>query len=265
MKFIFITILIFLISIKSVLSKEFSEVLELELLKGWRNNNGIHYGGLKVKLKSGWKTYWRHPGETGFVPVFDWTGSQNLSMAKVIWPNPKKFNDEGMMTLGYEDFVILPIEFTPLNAGKLIKAKLNITLGICEKLCIPVARSLTIKLRASQTAIDQDIIEYLDKAPQLMLKNEFKSIKCDFKAEGKNLIFSADIGFSKDHFPIETALVELPDSNIWFSIPDIEQSANYLKIFAKGEKSGVETFVLSRKGISITLIGKNEGSLIQGC
>jgi len=265
MKYFFIILLLFFIPIKSVLANEFLNILELELVKGWRQSNGIHYGGLKIKLSPGWKTYWRHPGETGFSPEFDWNGSQNLAAVKVLWPHPEIFNDNGLLSFGYKDYVILPIEFTPYKAAKLIKASLNLRLGICEKLCIPVSRSLTTKLRASKTALDSEILEYMNKLPKVISGHEIKNVKCEFKVDGKNLIFRSDIEFYNRDIPYKAAIVELPESNFWFALPNIERTPNSLKITSKVEQSEDGTFILNRDGIIVTLIGKNESVYLQGC
>ena len=216
-------------------------------------------------MSPGWKTYWRHPGETGFSPEFDWTGSLNLSAVKVLWPHPKIFNDNGMLSFGYEDYVILPIEFTPYNAAKLIKARLNLRLGICEKLCVPVSRSLTTKLRASKTVLDSEIVEYMNRLPKVVSGHELKNMKCEFKVDGQNLIFRSDIEFYNRDIGFKAAIVELPESNIWFALPDIERASNSLRIISKAEQSEDGAFVLNRDGIIVTLISNNESVYIQGC
>ena len=216
-------------------------------------------------MSPGWKTYWRHPGETGFSPEFDWTGSLNLSAVKVLWPHPKIFNDNGMLSFGYEDYVILPIEFTPYNAAKLIKARLNLRLGICEKLCVPVSRSLTTKLRASKTVLDSEIVEYMNRLPKVVSGHELKNMKCEFKVDGQNLIFRSDIEFYNRDIGFKAAIVELPESNIWFALPNIERASNSLRIISKAEQSEDGAFVLNRDGIIVTLISKNESVYIQGC
>ena len=216
-------------------------------------------------MSPGWKTYWRHPGETGFSPEFDWTGSLNLSAVKVLWPHPKIFNDNGMLSFGYEDYVILPIEFTPYNAAKLIKARLNLRLGICEKLCVPVSRSLTTKLRASKTVLDSEIVEYMNRLPKVVSGHELKNMKCEFKVDGQNLIFRSDIEFYNRDIGFKAAIVELPESNIWFALPNIERASNSLRIISKAEQSDDGAFVLNRDGIIVTLISNNESVYIQGC
>src|SRR5215475_14287354 len=37
--------------------------------------------GLEFRLAPGWHIYWRAPGDTGYPPSADWTGSENLQTA----------------------------------------------------------------------------------------------------------------------------------------------------------------------------------------
>ena len=52
--------------------------------------NGIAPGagtvsaGLALVLGEGWKTYWRTPGEVGFPPEIDWTGSRNVAEVELL-------------------------------------------------------------------------------------------------------------------------------------------------------------------------------------
>ena len=50
--------------------------------------------GIEIKLQPGWKTYWRYPGDSGVPPRFDFSGSENLKTAKVLYPAPHLFTDE---------------------------------------------------------------------------------------------------------------------------------------------------------------------------
>ena len=51
--------------------------------------------GLHMRLKPGWKTYWRQPGEAGLPPELDWAGSDNLGGVDMSWPLPKWFSAGG--------------------------------------------------------------------------------------------------------------------------------------------------------------------------
>src|SRR4051794_1722752 len=63
--------------------------------------------GLQLRLTAGWHTYWRTPGDAGIPPSIDWSGSENLSEAKIDWPAPHRLPPAGgLETLGYEDGVV---------------------------------------------------------------------------------------------------------------------------------------------------------------
>ena len=43
--------------------------------------------GVELRLKPGWHTYWRHPGDAGIPPRFDFNGSQNVKSVEIRWPD----------------------------------------------------------------------------------------------------------------------------------------------------------------------------------
>ena len=47
--------------------------------------------GLEFALQPHWKIYWRAPGDAGYPPQLDWTGSDNLAGATTEWPAPERF------------------------------------------------------------------------------------------------------------------------------------------------------------------------------
>src|SRR3954465_8485498 len=52
-------------------------------------------------LGRGFNTYWRNPGESGLPQAFDWSASENVAMAEVLWPAPTRFEDAGGVSYGY--------------------------------------------------------------------------------------------------------------------------------------------------------------------
>ena len=63
---------------------------------------GARLAAVEIALDRGFKTYWRHPGEAGLPPAFDWSGSANLAAVEVLWPAPRRFQDAGGVSYGYE-------------------------------------------------------------------------------------------------------------------------------------------------------------------
>ena len=59
--------------------------------------------GLQYKLKNGWKTYWKSPGEGGLAQTIDYSESKNIESLEILWPSPKSFSILGTQSLGYEN------------------------------------------------------------------------------------------------------------------------------------------------------------------
>jgi len=92
--------------------------------------------GLRVRLQPGWKFYWRHPGEGGLPPSFDWTQSQNLDGTEVLWPAPRRLSIAGADVFGYANEVVLPIRLKRQDATAPLALKLALSFGICKEVCI---------------------------------------------------------------------------------------------------------------------------------
>lgn len=93
--------------------------------------------GIEIKLRPGWKTYWRYPGDSGVPPHFDFAGSDNLKQADVLFPAPHLFVDETGQSLGYKDTIIFPVVVTPKEKGKPVHLRMKVDYAVCEKLCVP--------------------------------------------------------------------------------------------------------------------------------
>lgn len=86
---------------------------------------------LDIRLQSGWKTYWRTPGEGGIAPEIRW---QNPDVqAQWHWPIPARFDVSGLTTQGYKGDITLPVELSNLNGSTLSG---TLTLSTCSDVCI---------------------------------------------------------------------------------------------------------------------------------
>ena len=104
------------------------------------------YLGLHFQMKPGWKIYWRSPGDAGFPPRPDWSGSENLENMEIDWPAPTRFSVNGLETLGYKEEVVLPLTLTPLEVGKGIKIRSKVRYLTCDEICIPYEAKLILSL-----------------------------------------------------------------------------------------------------------------------
>src|SRR5579863_1851231 len=102
--------------------------------------------GLEFRLAPHWKIYWRSPGDAGYPPRLDWTGSSNLADAQIQWPAPRRFSIQGLETLGYTDTVILPITARLARPGEPLALHAALSYLTCAEICVPWDTVLTLAL-----------------------------------------------------------------------------------------------------------------------
>src|SRR6201991_2124231 len=138
----------------------------VRLLAGSRSG-GVLLGGLAFQLQSGWKTYWRTPGDSGVPPRFDFSKSDNVEAVTVMWPAPLKFDDgAGGHSIGYHDQVVLPLRIVPKSADKPVTLRAEINYAVCEKLCIPVEASIELPFSSVASTEDAALFAALDTVPK---------------------------------------------------------------------------------------------------
>src|SRR5205085_7245804 len=108
--------------------------------------------GVELKLATGWKTYWRYPGDSGVPPRFDFARSENVKSVTVKWPAPQRFSDESGVSIGYKDQVVFPLEVVPQDAAKTTVLRLDLDYAICEKLCMPATAKAELALGGNTEA-----------------------------------------------------------------------------------------------------------------
>lgn len=99
-----------------------------------------------IELDDGFKTYWRHPGESGLPPTFSWAGSENLASAEVLWPVPTRFEDGGGVVHGYKNRALLPVRVVPADPARPVRLALKLDFGVCREICIPASAALRLEL-----------------------------------------------------------------------------------------------------------------------
>ena len=71
--------------------------------------------GIEIRLKGAAHTYWRDPGDGGVPPIFDFSKSVNVKLAKPHFPAPVRSGKPGEEFIGYEKRVVFPVRVTPEN------------------------------------------------------------------------------------------------------------------------------------------------------
>lgn len=105
--------------------------------------------GVEIKLQSGWKTYWRYPGDSGIPPRFDFEQSANVSGVQVDWPAPSTLKDPYGVAIGYKDHVVFPLRVSRVDPKKPAILRLRLNYAVCENICIPVDAKAELALPAA--------------------------------------------------------------------------------------------------------------------
>lgn len=240
------------------------DVLELTVLPGWRTSAGTHMAALKIRLKPGWKTYWRAPGDGGIPPQFDWSGSSNIRSVQFHWPRPEVTTANGMRTFVYHNQVIVPVEFTPVKPGQPLTLKGRVDLGICNDICVPYSTDFSADLPANITRADPAIRTALAKQPMTASKAGVRNVVCTIEPISDGLRVTATITMP----PVgagEVTVIEAPDQNIWVAETSSKRNGNTLTAITEMVPLSNAPFMLDRSKIRITVIGAKRAVDIQGC
>jgi len=104
--------------------------------------------GIRLRMKRGWHVYWRNPGDSGLPPTVLWTVPDGFRPGPVEWPAPTRFLDEGLVTYGYHDEVVLPVRIqTPGSLpGDSVTIAARVDWLECKDICVPGSATLQLRL-----------------------------------------------------------------------------------------------------------------------
>lgn len=176
--------------------------------------------GLEFELQPDWKIYWRSAGDAGFPPQLDWTGSQNVGDAHILWPAPHRFSIFGLETFGYKDHIILPIDVAVPDRTQAIAVNLNVDYLVCSDICIPASAAFKLDIptrTASMSGVSKasthahEIEKFVSQVPLTgnNLPIEVTSIYPTAKGEETRLHLSV-AGLSNAGVSVDDIMVESP-------------------------------------------------------
>jgi thiol:disulfide interchange protein DsbD len=109
------------------------------------------YVGVRMKIREGWHTYWKNPGDSGLPPRISWTLPEGFVAGPIEWPIPERFADQALMTYGYRREVLFPVRITPpmtIRADSVTIAG-KIDWLECKDVCLPGSAALRLSLPVS--------------------------------------------------------------------------------------------------------------------
>ena len=147
---------------------DFADVRLVSAVSGTEGQDSVPLG-LQFRLAEGWKVYWRAPGDAGYPPEIDWSGSDNLAGTSWRWPVPERFSLFGLETYGYHGEVVIPIRATLSQPGWPVRLRADMNALACSDICVPLTASLALDLdgtAAGPTAFSQLIDRFRARVPK---------------------------------------------------------------------------------------------------
>ena len=239
------------------------DLVQANLLPGWRMDSGHHMAGLSLELAPGWKTYWRRPGEAGIPPAFDWSGSENVASVTIHWPSPVMFHTNGMQTVGYKGDVVLPLEVVPKVAGQPMHLRARIDMGICKDICMPAEVSVSADL-AAPGADHGEIRAALKARPASAGQMGVGRVSCTVEPISDGLRLTATLEIAAQGAE-EGVVFEPADPQIWVSDAENSRSGGVLTSVAELVAPGGVPFALDRSALRLTVLGGARAVEIDGC
>lgn len=195
----------------------------VRLVSGANNNGDAHLrAGIEIKMQPGWKTYWRYPGDSGVPPHFDFSGSENLKTATVLYPAPHLFTDETGQSLGYKDRIIFPLVISPQQPGKPVRLRLKADYAVCEKLCVPAEGRAELTLTPGDSSQDSALAAAEARVPKQVTAAQL-GLTVRRTNDGTKPLVAVDLGAPAGN-PIEL-FVEGPTPQWALPIPKRSQTA----------------------------------------
>jgi DsbC/DsbD-like thiol-disulfide interchange protein len=241
----------------------FDNLAQDDVLSGWRSDDGTHMAAVRITLAPGWVTYWRAPGDAGIPPQFKFSSSDAIQSITPHWPTPTVFGENGMRSIGYYDSVVVPLAVDIGDGGQDVAIQGEMTIGVCEEICIPVTLSFDALLPASG-APDGAISAAMADRPTTQSAANVGPVTCSIDpiADGLRMTTSIDLASTgaSEHVVIETS-----DPRVWVSEATSVRIGNMLQATVDMVHPSGQPFAMDRSGVRITVLGTDQAVDIRGC
>jgi DsbC/DsbD-like thiol-disulfide interchange protein len=234
------------------------DVVQVTILPGWPDTDGRHVAGLLIRMAPGWKTYWRAPGDSGIPPLFNWSGSSNVSDVEVRYPVPDVFYLNDIRIIGYKDSVLFPLLIRPRDSAGTIRLAGEVEIGVCEDICIPVAFTVSAELTPARQESDA-LSDALNDRPSVG-----GSLRCEISpiADGLRVAVETDMDQMGAE---EVAVVEAGTSGLWISAADVRRSGTTFRAEVEMVPPTAKPFALARSDVRLTVLADGRAVEALGC
>lgn len=178
---------------------------------------------LQTRLAPGWHSYWRNPGESGLPPrLVLKEDARNIEAITMHFPAPKRYDEMGLTTFGYEGEVTYPLDIMVKDPSKSAQIKASLETMACMDICIPVSLPLEISLEAGDGK-PSSFSRVIDFARSKIPSKNKTNLKIDNITLTKEAVVIT--AYSKNGFDHADLFVELGDFALTEK-PDFSKAGN---------------------------------------
>lgn len=183
---------------------------------------------LEVKLDTGWKTYWRSPGESGVAPSIDWSLSNNLTGVDWHWPMPKRYEFLGVETLGYKKRIVFPMTLHVENINKPVFLSGKLTMSSCTNICVLTDYELTLDFNPATLSASEEAMHLYNQGmshvPKQSSAISVEQISWDRSNQTLSIVATNPQGWKQPDIFIDGDSQQAKDSS--FNTPTIHVEGN---------------------------------------
>jgi DsbC/DsbD-like thiol-disulfide interchange protein len=110
--------------------------------------------GVRLEMEKGWHTYWRNPGDSGLPTRVKWDLPAGFAPGEILWPYPDRFKTGPLVSYGFEDEVLLPVEIRvpAAVAASNVRLAARVDWLECQEACLPGRADVSLGLPVRKSA-----------------------------------------------------------------------------------------------------------------
>lgn len=104
---------------------------------------------IRLQMEEGWHTYWKNPADSGLATRMTWRLPDGLKAGPLQWPRPERIATPPLVSYGYEQEVLLPVEVAvapSLKPGTSVELAGRVDWLECREACLPGKAELSLVL-----------------------------------------------------------------------------------------------------------------------
>jgi DsbC/DsbD-like thiol-disulfide interchange protein len=243
-----------------------SDIVSVEYIHGWTENNYDIQGAIHFRLSPGWKTYWKNPGPLGVRPIFDWTQSHNIEKIEFLWPTPEIFEQYGVRTIGYKDYLTIPIKIIKINPVENLELKMNIEFGVCSDICLLKKAKIDIpEVPIGSPKNSKLINDAINSVPSKVIDQTISQYACVIQISDDNIILTFTAQLLQEPTAKPAMILEYTIAGLYPQDQKTTVKEQEISVEASLTNISNTMGIIERDQIRAILIMNDKGFQLNGC